>query len=81
MLLDEGLCEFKRSPSNESTIIDTDIDKTLDITRLSTTRSDTKKHKRHSNLNFFNPDLLETEWSLVKDYIHFTSNMLTTLPR
>lgn len=66
--------ELKRSPSADSTIlIASDIDDTLDNTALSTTGSETKKKARHSTMDFYNPDLLETEWSLVEDYIHFSS--------
>lgn len=71
---EEGLSELKRSPSTESTIlIASDIDETLDNTGLSNTGSETKRKQRHSSMDFYNPDLLETEWSLVEDYIHFSS--------
>lgn len=70
---EEGL-DLKRSPSTESTIlIASDIDETLDNTGLSGAGSETKKKQRHLSMDFFNPDLLETEWSLVEDFIHFSS--------
>ncbi|XP_063702550.1 serine/threonine-protein phosphatase 4 regulatory subunit 1-like [Culicoides brevitarsis] len=64
--------ELKRSPSADSTIlIASDMDDTLDNTALSTTSE--KKKSRMSSTDFYNPDLTETEWSLVEDYIHFSS--------
>uniref|UniRef100_A0A336M0L6 CSON009591 protein n=1 Tax=Culicoides sonorensis TaxID=179676 RepID=A0A336M0L6_CULSO len=64
--------ELKRSPSTESTILITsDVDETLDNTGLSGAGSDTKKKQRRSSTSdFYNPDLHETEWSLVEDFIH-----------
>lgn len=67
----EDILELKRSPSTESTIlIASDVDDTLDNTGLSGAAGDTKKKHRYSSVDFFNPDLLETEWSMIEDFIH-----------
>lgn len=61
--------ELKRSPSAESTILVTsDIDDTLEASGISTGLC--RKKVRRPSQDLFNPELIETEWSLVEDFIH-----------